>query len=130
MSVPVQVSAVPIQVGYWCFSAWVYRYRLEVYWYRLEVYRYRLATGAFLYGCTGTSQSCTGTGCLCTFFSAMLHFPKLHQAVAIILTDPYSLSGHETLYNYALNLKNLYKSKNTKTIKSTYSYAKCEQSVT
>ena len=42
MSVPLQVSAVPVQVGYWCFSVWVYQYRLELY-------RYRLATGAFLY---------------------------------------------------------------------------------
>ena len=63
-------------------------------------------------------------------FPALLHFPKLHQAVAIILNDRNSLSGHESLYNYALNLKNLYESINTKTIKSTYSYTKCEQSVT
>ena len=102
MGVPVQVEGVPVQVGLCHFSAWVYRYRLKVY-------RYRLAIGAF---------------------PALLHFPKLHQAVAIILNDPYSLSGHKFLYNYALDLKNLYKSRNTKTIKSTYSHAKCEQSVT
>ena len=47
MSVPVQVSAVSVQVGYWCFSVWVYRYRLELY-------RYRLATVDFWHGCTGT----------------------------------------------------------------------------
>ena len=54
MSVPVQVSVVPVQVGYWFFSAWVYQYRLERY-------RYRVATGVFLHGCTGTGQSGTGT---------------------------------------------------------------------
>ena len=63
-------------------------------------------------------------------FPALLQFPKLHQSVANILNDPYLLPGHKSLYNYALDLKDLYKSKNTKAIKSTYSYVKCGQSVT
>ena len=54
MSISVQVSAVSVQVGYWCFSGWVYRYRLELY-------RYRLATSEFQLGCTSTGQSGTGT---------------------------------------------------------------------
>ena len=45
----VQVSAILVQVGYWCFYAWVYRYMSELY-------RYRLATIAFLHGCIGTGE--------------------------------------------------------------------------
>ena len=54
MSVPVQVSAVPVPFCYWCFSVWGYRYRLERY-------RYRLATVEFQLGCTGTGLSGIGT---------------------------------------------------------------------
>ena len=49
-------------------------------------------------------------------FSSIVALPKLHQAVAIILNDLYSISGHKSLYNYALDLKNLYKSRNTKKV--------------
>ena len=62
-------------------------------------------------------------------FPALLHFPKLHQSVAIILNDPYLLPGHKSLYNYALDLKNLYKSRNTKAIKGSYSHANCDLNV-
>ena len=54
MSVPIQVSAVSVPIGYWCFFIWGYRYRLERY-------RYRLANVKFKLGCTGTGLSGTGT---------------------------------------------------------------------
>ena len=83
--VPIHVSGVPVHFGYCHFSAQVYRYMLKVYRYTLPI-----AT-----------------------FPALLQFPKLHQSVANILNDPYLLPGHKSLYNYALYLKDLYKSKKT-----------------
>ena len=74
MSVPIQVSAVPVQVGYWFFSSWVYRYRSELY-------RYRLATGAFLHGCTVTGQSCTGTGWPLHLIPSIVALPETSPSV-------------------------------------------------
>ena len=116
--VPVHVSGVSVHFGYCHFFAQVYRYTLKVYRYTfaychfsahvyrytLKVYRYTLPSGAF---------------------PALLQSPKLHQSFANVLNDSYLLSGHKSLYNYALDLKDLHKSKNTKAIKSTYPHAKC-----
>ena len=87
MSVPVPVSAVPVLVliCYWCFSVWGYRYRLELY-------RYRLATIEFQLGCTGT-----GTTASALVSQHRCTSQNFTTVVAIILNDPYSLSGHEPL---------------------------------
>ena len=90
--VPVHIEGVPVHFAHCHFFAQVYRYTLRVY-------RYTLPTSAFL---------------------ALLEFLKLHQSFAHILDDSYLLPGHKSLYIYALNLKDLHKSKNTKEIKSTY----------
>ena len=91
MSVPVQVSAIPVPFGYWCFSVWGYRYRYR-YRYRLERYRYRLATVEFQLGCTGT---CTTTSTLVSQHRCTSR--NFTTVVSIILKDPYSLSGQEPL---------------------------------
>ena len=85
IGVPVHVEGVPVHFAYCHFSAQVYRYMFKVY-------RYTLPYGAF---------------------PALLQFSKLHQSVANILNDPYFLPGHKSLYNYALDLKDLHKSKKT-----------------
>ena len=125
---------------------------IHVYRYTLMVYRYTFATAKFLNRCTGTHFGCTGThfGCTSTLcplplfkqgvpvhlndvpvhlilwcFLALLEFPRFHQSFAHILNASYWLPGHKSLYTYALDLKDLHKSKNTKEIKSTYPHAEC-----
>ena len=90
MLVLVPVSVVPVPICYWRFSVWGYRYRLE--WYR-----YNLATIEFLLGGTGTDLPGIGT-------TASALVPQHHctsqnftTTAAIILNDPYSLSGPEHL---------------------------------
>ena len=90
MSVPVPVSVVPVPIFYWCFSVWGYRYRLERY-------RYRLATVEFQLGCTSTGLSGTGTTASALVSHHRCTSRNFTIAVAIILNDPYSLSGHEPL---------------------------------
>ena len=90
MSVLVQVSAVPVPFGYWCFSVWGY-------WYQLERYLYRLATVEFQLGCTGTGLSGTGTTASALVSQHRCTSRNFTTVVAIILNDPYLLSGHEPL---------------------------------
>ena len=90
MSVPIQVSAVPVPFCYWCFSVWGYRYRLGRY-------RYRLATVEFQLRCTGTSLSGTGTTASALVFQHRCTSQNFTTVVSIVLNDPYSLSGHEPL---------------------------------
>ena len=118
---------------------------IHVYRYTLMVYRYTFATANFLIRCTGTHIGCTGTLCLLQLFYqgvpvhindvpvhfahwsflALLKLLKLHQSIAHILSDSCWLPGRKSLYTYALDLKDMYKSKNTNEIKSTYPHAKC-----
>ena len=90
MSVPVQVSAIPVPFCYLCFSVRGYRYRLKRY-------RYCLATVEFQLGCTGAGLSGTSTTTFALVSQHRCTSQNFTTVVSIILNDPYSLSRHEPL---------------------------------
>ena len=108
-------------------------------------YRYHLATGEFLLVGTGTGESGTGTTLLLVNFCIGVPVPICLVPVPLLLqlfpntislpnTSPKRLPSSVMIHirsldtnpynNYAWNSKNLHKSKNTRTIKGTYSHTK------
>ena len=118
---------------------------IQVYRYTLMVYRYTFSTAHFLLRCTGTLLGCIGTLCPLPLFQqgvpvhfsgVPVHFAhwcfssiaEVPETSSIVFPHPhdlYWLPEHKSLYTYALDLKGLHKSNNTKAIKSTYPHAKC-----